>query len=107
MSTTLLFIFGIIAGAIVVSIIIFFIRAKKRVGQSKDGLIEMQAKEKEINKKKILDMLSSRDRIANIDVENGLNVSDATATRYLDKLEEEGILRQVGKDGRFVYYEKV
>ncbi len=29
------------------------------------------------------------------------------ATRYLDELEKEGRIRQVGQTGRYVYYEKV
>ena len=40
----------------------------------------------------------------NDDVEKALEVSDATATRYLDKLEKEGKIVQVGREGRFVKY---
>jgi len=39
-------------------------------------------------------------------VENLLLVSDATATRYLDELEKEGKIKQVGKTGKGVFYEK-
>jgi len=37
---------------------------------------------------------------------SGWAVSDATATRYLEELEKEGFIRQVGRTGRHVYYEK-
>lgn len=42
--------------------------------------------------------------ITNRDVERLLGVSDVTATRYLEELEREGKLAQVGKAGRFVSY---
>jgi len=56
--------------------------------------------------KKIVEALrqSPEGRITNNDVEKLLGVSDATATRYLDKLEKEGKIWQEGKTGRFVYY---
>ena len=34
-----------------------------------------------------------------------LGVSDTTAYRYLQELEQEGHIRQVGKEGRGVYYQ--
>ena len=38
------------------------------------------------------------------DVEKLLGVSDRTAGRYLDELEDEGKIKQVGTTGRGVYY---
>jgi predicted HTH transcriptional regulator len=72
----------------------------------KAGLVERQAKEKEENKKKIMEFFDSVSdkRITNNDVEKLLGVSDATATRYLDELEKEGLARQAGEAGRSVYY---
>jgi len=64
-------------------------------------------KKKEENLQKIRELFNARERLANNDIENLLAVSDATATRYLDELEKEGYIRQVGKTGRFVYYERV
>lgn len=46
-------------------------------------------------------------KISNDDIQKLLGVSDATATRYLDALEKEGLIRQVGGEGRGVYYEKL
>jgi Fic family protein len=48
--------------------------------------------------------LEGKDQITNAEVEELLDVSDATATRYLDTLEDEGLVVQ--KDaGRSTYYE--
>lgn len=70
------------------------------------GLIEKQAMEKEENKKRILGVLETQTPLTNNHIEQLLGISDATATRYLDELEKEGKVRQVGKTGRHVYYEK-
>ncbi|MDP3052988.1 MAG: hypothetical protein Q8N22_03535 [bacterium] len=73
------------------------------------GLVEKQAQEKAENKRKITEFFGAapNNRVVNDDIENLLGVSDATATRYLDELEKEGFIRQIGKTGRHVYYEKV
>jgi DNA-binding MarR family transcriptional regulator len=71
------------------------------------GFTEKQQKEKEEYLQKILEILDLRDKIVNKDVEDILNVSDATATRYLDELEKEGKIMQVFTDGKYVYYKKL
>lgn len=63
-----------------------------------------QTKQKEASKGKILALLRDKQRIANNDVEKLLGVSDATATRYLSELEQEGKVEQVGATGRGVEY---
>ncbi|MFH1909864.1 MAG: hypothetical protein ABIJ72_01595 [bacterium] len=50
---------------------------------------------------------SSSGKIANDDVEKLLEVSDATAERYLNELEKEGLIKQVGKTGHSVYYDPI
>lgn len=47
---------------------------------------------------------ASRREVTNDDVEKELGVSDATATRYLDALEKQGRIEQIGEKGRFVKY---
>lgn len=59
---------------------------------------------KENRKKKILTLFADKKRVTNNDVESLLGVSDATATRYLQELEEEGKVRQRGKK-KGVYYD--
>jgi DNA-binding IclR family transcriptional regulator len=39
-------------------------------------------------------------------VERALGVSDATAERYLNQLEKEGKVKQLGRTGRYVCYIK-
>ena len=68
---------------------------------------EEQTENKESNKRKVLELLNTKNRVSNDDVQNHLKVSDATAERYLDELEKEGRVRQVGKTGKHVYYEKI
>lgn len=59
------------------------------------------------HKKEIMTLFSAHGaRITNDDVQKLVNVSDATATRYLDELEQERLITQVGKEGKYTYYEK-
>lgn len=46
-------------------------------------------------------------RIINDDLQKELGVSDATIVRYLDDLESEGLIKQVGKTGQSVYYDVI
>ncbi|MBU2219714.1 winged helix-turn-helix transcriptional regulator [Patescibacteria group bacterium] len=66
-----------------------------------------QTKEKQVSKQKIMAELGRVERVTNDDIQKLLGVSDATATRYLDELEKEGKIRQVGETGKYVYYEKI
>jgi len=70
------------------------------------GASESQIKIKEEGKQKILEGIDMQKSINNDSVQNLLGVSDATATRYLDELEKEGKIRQIGKIGKGVFYEK-
>ncbi len=63
-----------------------------------------QSKRKRKNKKRILEFLKNNEKITNNGVEKLCGVSDATATRYLDELEKEGKIRQIGTVGHTVYY---
>lgn len=65
---------------------------------------ERRHREAEEKKQKVLELAQGKDFITNDDVQASLNVSDTTATRYLDELEKEGKLEQIGHDGRFVKY---
>lgn len=48
--------------------------------------------------------LRENERVVNNDIEKILGVSDATATRYMNELEKEQRVRQIGKTGNAVYY---
>src|SRR3989344_792257 len=56
---------------------------------------------------KIMTELEKKGKVTNDEVEKLLHVSDATATRYLSALEKEGKIKQVGKTGIGVVYEKI
>jgi len=56
---------------------------------------------------KIMTALNTKSKITNDEVEKLLHVSDATATRYLSALEKEGKIKQVGKTGQSVMYQKI
>ncbi len=43
-------------------------------------------------------------QVTNDEVEKLLHISDATATRYLELLEKEGKVKQVGRTGKGVSY---
>ena len=85
------------------------IRANRRIGSEREK--ESEAREdvekKRENLEKIREFFAGQGRAANDDVEKLLGVSDATATRYLDELEKEGLIRQVGRTGKHVYYENL
>ena len=81
-------------------------KMNESLGQAQEKPLDY-ARGREENLQKIRELFSTRERLANNDIENILGVSDATATRYLDELEKEGYIRQVGKTGKFVYYEKL
>lgn len=71
------------------------------------GVFNIQTENKGNNKRRILELLDAKRSITNDEIEKHLAVSDATATRYLEELEKEGKVKQVGRTGRHVYYEKV
>lgn len=84
-------------------------RKEMRPGQPMNPLTavnEARQQERARNREKLMDYLDSHDSLTNDDVERILNVSDSGATSYLDELEKEGLLKQVGDEGRGVHYRK-
>ena len=65
-----------------------------------------QDKKKQQNKLKILEYAQKHKRLTNDVVEQITGVSDATATRYLEELEQQGKLKQIGS-GKHTYYQIV
>ena len=88
---------------ILIIIILLLVGARKVVVYQ-----SVKRKVVEENKGKVLQALEQgRGKITNDEVQKLLGVSDATATRYLDELEKQGKVKQVGEKGRFVYYELI
>jgi len=74
------------------------------IAESLNYIRGRQSWKKAENKEKILEFLREHGKIQNNDVERLVGVSDATATRYLDELEKEGKVQQIGITGQSVYY---
>lgn len=82
------------------------IKIKKREDNLKlANQTRQDKKRKKINA--ILDLFAKQTNLTNDEVEKLLHVSDATATRHLETLEKEGKIKQVGKTGKGVMYEKI
>jgi predicted HTH transcriptional regulator len=81
--------------------------AKQEPEREKENLIQKQARDKAENKQKILDLLETQGKLTNNQVEQTIGISDATATRYLEELEKEGKVKQVGVTGKDVFYERI
>ncbi len=81
---------------------------------SRNRVLELLNKAKlaiQFRKRKKLDRIMSlflqKSKITNDEVEKYLHVSDATAERYLNILEKENKIKQVGKTGKAVSYSKI
>jgi predicted HTH transcriptional regulator len=71
------------------------------------GLAKVNKERHVAFKKRVMtayELFKEKDIISNGDLENELGVSDATATRYLEELEQMGKIEQIGKTGRGVKY---
>ena len=56
---------------------------------------------------RVMTLFLKKSKITNDEVREFLHVSDATAERYLNTLEKENKIKQVGKTGKAVSYEKI
>ena len=65
------------------------------------------AERKEKLKSRILQLFDHAKEITNSDVGEALDIPSRSAVRYLEELEQEGKIRQVGDIGRGVRYETV
>ena len=83
---------------IIAFVVSVFTKSKSR------NLIDEKEDTKRENLEKLRDFIRGRERITNDETENLLGVSNATAERYLDELEKEGPLEQMGKTGKYTYY---
>lgn len=99
MNQILIFIIGVVVGVVIGRV--------SFSGKSSTGFAERNKEmqeEKKRRKNRILELLQEQGSVANDDVQAELGVSDTTATAYMQELEDEGRIVQVGKEGRFVRY---
>ena len=95
---------------LILGIIIGYAIAKyQKDSEPKKQKLNQKAQERkdqrEENLQKVLKYLEENNQINNNEVEELLGVADSTASTYLQELENNGTIRQVGKEGRSVYYE--
>lgn len=98
-------IIGVIIGIAVASAGWVSFRVQKKDGGGNTEIEKLIAKKRE-NLRKIMDYLAARDDITNKEVRKLLGVAESTATRYLDELQEEGLIKQIGQTGRYTHYTK-
>lgn len=63
-----------------------------------------RSEQKEENLERLRDYVKGKESVTNDDVEKLLKVSNPTATRYLNELERDGLLKQEGKTGKYTHY---
>jgi len=98
---------------IVLSVWVAFLLRKDKWSKNKtyklvEGLLKYMKKredKKAEGKNSIMEMIKKKGRITNREVQESLEISDATATRYLDELEKEGKVAQKGKSVNTYYIE--
>ena len=97
----------IINSLAVLEILYIFVFSKKlpqKVDSRVDKINKERTRKKEENKNKILTVLQGKDKITNDEVQGLLGVSDATATRYLEELEKNSKIKQIGGSEKYTYY---
>jgi len=73
-------------------------------GQGLERFVERQQAKKEAAKGKIITALRAKVSLRNEEIAELAGISSATVVRYMDELEKEGKVAQVGKTGRSVVY---
>lgn len=58
------------------------------------------------DRQKIFDLIDQKKQVANHDIQKALKVSASTAVRYMDRMQEAGMVEQHGDTGRSTYYTK-
>ncbi|MBI2514674.1 HTH domain-containing protein [Candidatus Wolfebacteria bacterium] len=100
----------ITAAIIMAAIIIAWREAGKHGTNTKEEFVGIcrsaveTASQKETRKQKTLALFAGRSELSNSEIRKTLGVSSRTAVRYLDELEKEGKIEQVGIAGHFVAY---
>lgn len=94
----------VLTGLVIGILVTYLVMRKQKITGGIAAYTEQRSTEKQKRKERIVAVLKEKDTITNNDVEKLLNISDATATNYLQELEREGLIEQIGTQGRFVHY---
>lgn len=77
--------------------------SEELAGVCKSAFLETESK-KEARKQKVLDLFRQKSDLSNHEIRQVLGVSSRTAVRYMDELESDGLVEQVGRIGHAVIY---
>lgn len=84
-------------------LLILFVQ-KETKGENIYSFVLDQTIRKNKNKAKILELFRDKSELTNSDIREALGVSAASVVRYMDELENESKVEQVGGTGRGVAY---
>ncbi|MDP3996780.1 MAG: winged helix-turn-helix domain-containing protein [bacterium] len=111
---SILFLIIILLAVALVSLAFYAYReAKKHDTSAKEEFIGIcksaieTASEKEARKKSVLALLREHGEVGNAEIGEALGVASRTVVKYMDELQEEGKVEQVGVTGRGVMYKEV
>jgi len=110
MGQILLFIIAVVVLVVGFVLVMLSREAKKHGTSAKEEFIGIcksaveTASQKEARKQKALALLIEKKGLSNFEIRKALGVSSRTAVRYLDELEREGKVEQVGIVGHAVTY---
>lgn len=102
------FFWGLIVGIMVAGIVyLLWPKKVKTMTRTKTVYVAEDEAKKNENLEKIEDYVADKDKFTNNELQKVLGVSDTTIGRYLQELEDRRKIKQVGKTGKSVYYEKI
>ncbi|HEX5429558.1 MAG TPA: hypothetical protein VFX17_00575 [Patescibacteria group bacterium] len=109
MSNLMYLVIGIVVGYVIARVQRNFAARKDSspAAQNDNSLNQQRAVEHQAHLDKILASFNSGDEITNDKVQALLGVSDTTTGRYLEELEKQGKLQQIGTLGKYVKYRKI
>lgn len=104
---------SILSGVVTGLIIGLFLWRKKNSSLNADknnndelqGIVKDRSDQMEKNLAKALEFIVDKKKITNDELQSYLNISNATAARYLEELEKRGRLKQIGETGKYTYYQ--
>jgi len=101
------FVYGLVVGVVLAGAGFFIWQKTKSAEEPLSENPNPDVAIKKENLAKLEAFLADKEQITNDEVQSMFKVSDATAERYLQELEQKGLIRQEGEIGQAVYYVKI
>lgn len=101
---------------VTLTLILLLVLSSKARGKTKEKISQSigiykfaleQSIHKQKNKQKVLDLLQKETELTNEQIRKSLRVSDRSVVRYMDELEKERKVKQLGRVGRGVSYKLI